>query len=76
MINVAAQSTKLQTSLVLKYQDGVDQDGKDIMKSQKFSKVKVTASDEAIYNTSKEIEKLIGKTLDEIIKIDQNNITA
>lgn len=73
---MAAQSTKLQTSLVLKYQDGVDQDGKDIMKSQKFSKVKVTASDEAIYNTSKEIEKLIGKTLDEIIKIDQNNITA
>lgn len=73
---MAAQSTKLQTSLVIKYQDGVDEEGKDVVKSQKFSKVKVTATDDEIYNTSMEIGKLIGKTLDEIIKIDQNNITG
>ncbi|MCH3965989.1 MAG: DUF1659 domain-containing protein [Clostridium sp.] len=73
---MAAQSTKLQTSLVIKYQDGVDEDGKDVVKSQKFSKVKVMATDDEIYNTSMEIGKLIGKTLDEIIKIDQNNITG
>lgn len=73
---MAAQSTKLETSLVLKYQDGVDEEGKDIVRSQKFSKVKVTATDDEIYNTSMEIEKLLGKTLDEIIKIDQNNITG
>jgi hypothetical protein len=74
--SMAAQSTKLQTSLVIKYQDGVDEDGKDVVKSQKFSKVKVMATDDEIYNTSMEIGKLIGKTLDEIIKIDQNNITG
>ncbi|WP_446898611.1 DUF1659 domain-containing protein [Clostridium sp. LBM24168] len=73
---MAAQSTKLQTSLLLKYKDGVDEEGKDIVRSQKFSKVKVTATDDEIYNTSMEIEKLIGKPLHEITKIDQNNITG
>jgi 23S rRNA maturation mini-RNase III len=73
---MAAKSTKLQSSLVLKYQDGVDDSGNDIIKSQRFSKIKLTASDEEIYNTALEVEKLIGKPLGEIIKVDENDITA
>ncbi len=71
---MAATATKLQTGLVLKYKDGVDQKGKEIIKRQRFSKVKTTASDQDIYDVSLEIEKLLGKTLDEVIKEDQSGI--
>lgn len=71
---MAATASKLQTTLVLKYKDGVDQKGKEIIKSQRFSKVKTTASDQNIYDVSVEIEKLLGKTLDEIVKEDQSSI--
>lgn len=73
---VAAQSTKMQTALVLKYKDGVDGEGKDIIKSQKFSNVKTSATDDQIYGTALEVQKLTGKDMDEIVKIDQNSITG
>ncbi|MBP2032229.1 hypothetical protein J2Z42_000894 [Clostridium algifaecis] len=72
---MAAKSNKLQTSVTIKYKDGVNESGKDVIKLQKFSKVKVTASDDSIYNTAKEIEKLLGKSLVELIKTDENDIT-
>lgn len=72
---MAAKSNKLQTSVTIKYKDGVNDSGKDVIKLQKFSKVKVTATDDSIYNTAKEIEKLLGKTLIELIKIDENDVT-
>ncbi|MBI6873605.1 DUF1659 domain-containing protein [Clostridium aciditolerans] len=71
---MAATATKLQTNLVLKYKDGVDQKGKEVIKKQRFSKVKTTASDQDIYDVSLEIEKLLGKTLNEIIKEEQSGL--
>lgn len=72
---MAAVSTKLQSALVLKYVDGVDVGGKEIIKSQRFSKVKTTAVDQDIYDVAVEVENLLGKTLNELIREDENSIT-
>lgn len=71
---MAATSTKLNSTLVIKYKDGVDQKGKEIIKNQRFSKVKPTATEQALYDTALEIEKLLGKTLDEVLREDQSGI--
>ncbi|MBV7271456.1 DUF1659 domain-containing protein [Clostridium sp. PL3] len=71
---MAATATKLQTALVIKYKDGVDAKGKEIIKSQRFSKVKTTATEQDIYDVSVEVGKLLGKTLDEVVREDQSGI--
>ncbi len=71
---MAATATKLQTALVIKYKDGVDASGKEIIKSQRFSKVKTTATEQDIYDVSIEVGKLLGKTLDEVVREDQSGI--
>lgn len=71
---MAAKATKLQTTLLLKYKDGADAKGKDVIKTQRFSKVKTSASDQDIYDVSVELVKLIGKPLNEIVREDQNGI--
>jgi hypothetical protein len=76
MISMAAKATKLHTTLIVKYEDGVDAKGKEIIKSQSFSKVKTTATEDDILAVTLEVEKLIGKTLNEVIREDQSGITA
>ncbi|MBI6872723.1 DUF1659 domain-containing protein [Clostridium aciditolerans] len=71
---MAATATKLNSTLVIKYKDGVDQKGKEIIRNQRFSKVKPTATEQALYDTALEIEKLLGKTLDEVLREDQSGI--
>ena len=71
---MAATATKLNSTLVIKYKDGVDQKGKEIIKKQRFAKVKPTATEQALYDTALEIEKLLGKTLDEVLREDQSGI--
>ncbi|WP_411681320.1 DUF1659 domain-containing protein [Clostridium thailandense] len=71
---MAATATKLQTSLVIKYKDGVDAKGKEKIKSMKFSKVKTSAKDQDIYDVSIELGNLLGKTLDEVVREDQSGI--
>ena len=73
---MAAKATKLQTTLLVKYKDGVDAKGKDIIKSQRFSKVKTKATEQDIFDVAIEIEKILGKTLDEVIREDQSAITG
>lgn len=72
---MAATATKLQTTLILKYVDGVDANGKEVIKSQRFSKVKVTATEQNLYDVAGEFEKLLGKPLNELIREDQSGIT-
>lgn len=72
---MAANSTLLETSIVLSYKDGVDEQGKDIVKKQNFSNVKITAPVQDIYDVAKEVEKLLGKTIDEIVRQDHSSIT-
>ena len=72
---MAAKVSKLESAMTLKYKDGLDKNGKEIIKKQNFSKVKTSALEQDIFDVAKEIEKLLGKTLDELIRVDQNGIT-
>ena len=69
------KSTKLESAMTLKYKDGLDKKGKEIIKKQSFSKIKTSALEQDIFDVAKEIEKLLGKTLDELIRVDQSGIT-
>jgi hypothetical protein len=73
---MAAKATKLSSILVLKYVEGVDAKGKDIIKSQRFAKVKTTAVEQDILDVALQIEKLLGKTLNEVVREDQSGITT
>lgn len=72
---MSAKTTKLSSTLVLKYIDGVDAKGKDIIKTQRFAKVKTTATEENLLDVAIEMEKLLGKSLNEVIREDENGIT-
>ena len=73
---MTAKATKLQTTLQIKYKDGVDAKGKEIIKKMRFSKVKTTATEQNILDVALEIEKILGVTLDEVIREDQSGITV
>jgi hypothetical protein len=72
---MAAKATKLSSTLVIKYVEGVDAKGKDIIKSQRFAKVKTTAAEQDLLDVALEMEKLLGKTLNEVVREDQSGIT-
>lgn len=72
---MAAIATKLSSSLVLKYVDGVDSTGKDVIKSQRFSKVKTSAAEQDLFDVAVAIEPLLGKTLNELVREDESGIT-
>lgn len=72
---MAAKTTLLNTSVILKYKDGLDEEGKEIIKRQTFSNIKIDAAVQDIYDVAGEIEKLLGKTLEELIRQDESGIT-
>ena len=55
---------------------GVDEKGKDILKSQTFSKVKVAAAEQAIYDTALAIGTLISGTVVSIDKVASGSFEA
>ena len=46
---MAVKTTLVDSALTLKYKEGIDSNGKDIVKTKKFSNIKVTATDENVY---------------------------
>lgn len=69
-----AISTKTKTSLILTYHEGVDTNGKDILKSDRYGKVKITAADDDVLAVSQAIGSLKGSTLIKVTKQDESNI--
>lgn len=55
---MAAKATKLHTTLIVKYVEGADAKGKDIIKNQNFSKVKTTATEDDILAVALEIDRI------------------
>ena len=58
--------------MVIRYNEGVDQYGVDIVKSQKFSGVKTTALDQDIFDVAKALETLMPTAVVEIVRNDEN----
>lgn len=69
---MALQNVHVTTALTIRYKDGIDSTGKDIVKGKKFSNVKVTATDENIYATAMAISDLMQYSIDSILRTDDN----
>ena len=67
---MAITSTKMKSSMVLKYVNGVKEDGKPKVDSQKFS-VSGTATDEQLFNTAVLMGKLTVNEPTEIRKLEE-----
>ena len=71
---MATNSTKVHSAMVLKFKNGVDSKGKDIIKSQSFSKVKVAATDDEILAVGTALGALLAFPLVDVSRQDQSTI--
>lgn len=71
---MSTKSTTVQSTVSLKFKTGVDAKGKDVLKSQKFSNVKVTASNDDIYTVGTSLGTLLMYPVTDVIRDDSNQI--
>ena len=69
---MAAQSTLLKSALTIKYKEGVDTNGNDIVRTKKFSNVKVTAVTQSLYDVSAAFAPLMKYPVLETLRSDEN----
>ena len=56
---MAVQNVLAKSGLTLKYKEGVDEKGTDIVKTKKYSNVKVSAVDQNIYDVAAALTPLM-----------------
>lgn len=71
---MAAMENKIGTALVLKKLVETSIDGKEKFKTQRFSKVKVTAKAEDIYAVAKAMEDVIHYPIKEVFREDISSV--
>lgn len=67
-------ATKLRTSITLTFNQGLDGDGKVILKNEKYAKVKLIASEDSIFQVAESLSSLNSFPLLAITKQDDSNI--
>lgn len=70
-----SKSTLIHTSLQINYRTGQSDAGNDIIKNQKFSKVKVTALDDDVFAVATALGTLLNYPVQSILRLDNNLIT-
>lgn len=65
---------KVNSALSLVYKEGVDATGKDIIKNQKFSKVKVTSTDEQLFAVATALSNVMEYQVIRVLRDDSNII--
>jgi hypothetical protein len=65
---MALQNTLAQSAVTIRYKNGIDSTGKDIIKTKKFSNVKVTATDLNVYDTAAALAGLMEYELNDILR--------
>ena len=65
---MALVSTLANTSLSIRYKDGLDSTGKDIIKAKKFSNVKTGAVDQDLYDTAAALSPLMKYPVEDILR--------
>ncbi|WP_040214835.1 DUF1659 domain-containing protein [Clostridium polynesiense] len=64
-----AVNTSLRgNAMILKFKVGVDKEGKDIFKTQRFSKIKASAADESIFSVGMALGALLDAVSFEVLK--------
>lgn len=71
---MTVKSTKTQSTLVIKFKAGVNTNGEDVIKSQRFSKIKVTGTDEDVFALGTALGGLLENDIAGIVREDQNTI--
>ena len=71
---MAVESTLAKSALSLKYKEGVDTNGKDIMRTKKFSNIKVTAADQDIFDISDAFTSLMIYPVSEVLRSDDSTL--
>lgn len=69
---MALQSSLVTTALSLTYKDGVDSTGKDIIRAKKYSNVKISASNEELYETASVLAPLMKYEPSQILRSDES----
>ena len=65
---MALASTLANTTLSIRYKEGVDSTGKDIIKAKKFSNVKTSAVDQDLYDTAAALSPLMRYPVADILR--------
>jgi hypothetical protein len=71
---MAVKSTKVQSTMNVKFKTGIDAKGNDILKNQRFSKVKVTAGDSNILAIGTVLGALLKYPMVDVAREDINII--
>lgn len=71
---MAAKLIPVGKSLVLRLAVGRDAKGKDIIKGISFKGLKIDATEQNIYNTAKEIEKILSSSLTEVQVVSKSGL--
>lgn len=66
------QSSVVKSALTLKYKEGVDESGKDIIKAKKFANVKTNALDADIHSVANIFTPLMKYPVIEIVRNDDS----
>lgn len=69
---MAVTANKMDTDLVLRIKVGVDENGKDIIRSKRFSKVKLDAIDDDLYAVAQAIGTVLNYPIIDITRVDDN----
>lgn len=72
---MAIENTLVSSALTINYKDGVDEAGKDVIKSKKFSNIKVDAVTENLYSAANALSSLMKYPALEFVRSDNNLIT-
>ena len=56
---MAVKSILLESAMVIKYKTGVDKNGKDVIKSGRFNKIKLNSTDEDLFAVGEALGTLI-----------------
>jgi hypothetical protein len=69
---MAVQSIHAKSALTLRFKEGVDEKGKDIIKSKKFSNVKTDAADQSIADTASALSPLMKYPVLDVVRTDDS----
>jgi uncharacterized protein YaaR (DUF327 family) len=72
---MAVVSQAKDSKLRIKYIDGVDEEGNNVVKTKTYSNVKIEASDEDLYAAADAMMERQSKTVEEIARIDEEELT-
>ena len=70
------RSTKVQSDLITRFKYGVDSKGKDMVKNQRFSKVKVSGTEEDLFVVGTVIGNLLEYPVVDVTRQDQSIILS